>query len=80
MPECSSCGAVIIFAKTIKGATIPLDEQPSPRGNIVLSPEEGTALVYNGPAAIAPRYADEPRYFSHFATCPNADQHRKGRR
>ncbi|HEY1309247.1 MAG TPA: hypothetical protein VGF24_37165 [Vicinamibacterales bacterium] len=73
---CKSCGAEIVWAKTIKGRPIPLDRAPSQRGNVVLS-DEGTALVYNSPGAIAPRYQDSPRYLSHFATCPDADEHRK---
>lgn len=77
MSVCKSCGSEIFWAKTIKGASIPIDAKPSPRGNIILS-ENGTALVYRDPSAIAPRYANEPRYLSHFATCPNADTHRKG--
>lgn len=76
MAECSSCGAPINWAKTIKGRPIPLDPDPVPQGNVIIS-EEGTALVYNTAAAIAPRYADAPKYVSHFATCPNADEHRK---
>jgi hypothetical protein len=76
MTECKSCGAAITWAKTIKGRPIPLDARPSPRGNVIIS-EEGVALVYRDSSAIAPRYADEPRYLSHFATCPNADTHRK---
>jgi len=75
MTDCKSCGAPIRWAKTIKGRPIPLDPDPSPRGNIVLS-DEGTALVYNSPGAIAPRYTDDPHYLSHFATCPNAESHR----
>ncbi len=55
---------------------MPLDAKPSARGNVVIS-EEGVALVYRDPAAIAPRYIDEPHYLSHFATCPNADEHRQ---
>ena len=77
MPACKSCGAGIIWAKTIKGATIPLDAEPTKTGNIVI--EDGNALVYNNPDAIAPRLRSEPRYVSHFATCPNADEHRKPR-
>lgn len=72
---CKSCGAPVRWAKTIKGRPIPLDPIPAPNGNVIIS-EEGTALVYAGPAGIAARYQDEPRYLSHFATCPNADEHR----
>jgi hypothetical protein len=75
MPTCKSCGAEIVWAKTIKGRPIPLDPAPSPRGNIVIG-EAGIALVYNAPAGIAPRFEDAPRYLSHFATCPDADLHR----
>jgi hypothetical protein len=77
MPECKSCGAPLIWAKTIKGHSLPLDAQPSPKGNVIVT-EDGTAMVYRDPSAIAPRYANEPRYVSHFATCPNAETHRKG--
>lgn len=49
---CKSCGAHIIWAKTIKGRPIPLDTLPSSLGNVVIS-EEGVALVYADPAGIA---------------------------
>jgi hypothetical protein len=76
MTNCRSCGAEIIWAKTIKNRAIPLDAEPNPTGNVVLS-DEGTALVYNSPEAIAPRYESYPRYLSHFATCPDHEQWRK---
>lgn len=76
--NCKSCGAEILWVKTIKGRGMPLDSQPSPRGNVIIS-ENGTALVYREPSAIAARYENEPRYLSHFATCKNADQWRKSR-
>lgn len=79
MAECSSCGARITWAKTIKGRPIPLDAEPSPRGNVIIDAVNGTALVYRDPSAIAPRNANEPRFLSHFATCPNADTHREKR-
>ena len=75
MSACRSCGAEILWAKTIKGHSIPLDAQPAAKGNVVIA-ENGTALVYRDPAAIATRYVDEPHFVSHFATCPNADEHR----
>jgi len=73
---CKSCGAEITWARTIKGHPIPLDPKPASTGNILLS-DEGTALVYHNPDSIAPGRRHEPRYLSHFVTCPQADEHRK---
>lgn len=66
MPEkreskCTSCGAAIVFAKSSKGAWLPLDTKPKPAFTI----KDGNAIVV---------YVHTP----HWATCPSADQHRKG--
>lgn len=65
MPSyCSSCGAKILWVKTAKNdQPMPLDTPGDPR--IVLD-EDGKAHVVR-------------TFISHFATCPNADQHRKKR-
>jgi hypothetical protein len=72
MAECRSCGAPITWAITDKRRRIPLDPEPNPAGNIRLDLTHAHILTkgetYYG-----------PRYMSHFATCPNAAQHRKGR-
>jgi hypothetical protein len=68
--RCRSCNAPIKWAYTIKGKRIPLDPNPSPEGNIELI--NGIAEVV-GPS-------DNPadiRHISHFATCPNANKHRR---
>lgn len=61
MANCSSCGAEITWVKTTKGKTMPIDAQGEKR--VVLA-SDGTAEV-------------KDTYVSHFATCPNAAQHRK---
>lgn len=65
--RCRSCNAEIIWAVTATGKRMPVDAAPSANGNIHL--EGTTAIVLDEPV-------DGART-SHFATCPNADQHRK---
>lgn len=71
---CKSCGAEIIWALTENGKRIPLDAEP-------IAPTPGRFLLSNDdpPVATAITIAKTPlrQYVSHFATCPNADSHRK---
>jgi hypothetical protein len=62
--ECRSCKAPIIWAKTQGGKLMPLDSLPQQR-YVLEEREEGTVAIYR------------PVFVSHFATCPNADQHRR---
>jgi hypothetical protein len=69
--HCKSCEAPIDWAITDKGRRIPLDRTTSSAvANIVLDPD-GTARVVA---------AGTGTRISHFATCPNAGQHRRNRR
>ena len=64
-----------MWALTEAGKRMPLDPDPVDGGNIVLTREaesNGTPL-----AAYVPADPGVMRHVSHFATCPNADQHRK---
>ena len=89
--RCTSCRARIVWARSATtGKAMPIDVEPHADGNIVLRldpvPEApkrrqrvayviGTRTDYPGPqGGLSPT---EPRYRSHFATCPNAAQHRK---
>jgi hypothetical protein len=78
---CRSCGAEIWWAETVMGRRMPVDADPVPDGNVVVVREgvgQAPPVVEVGhPATLMP--ADRPRYQSHFATCPQASQHRKGR-
>ena len=64
---CKSCGARIEWAMTAKGSRIPLDPGSHPDGNINLGPDGVAHIVGTGNGV----------RISHFATCPNAGQHRR---
>jgi hypothetical protein len=71
MSVCKSCDAPIRWVKmAATGKSMPLDVQRSASGNIVL--DEKTGL-----GGFALPGDERPRYVSHFATCPNAKQHRR---
>lgn len=85
---CRSCNAEvhwICFQGT--GKKNPLDLDPRPDGNVILTDRiavDGTpgARVLTKkeleqPDMFSPDLAHTPRYVSHFATCPNAKDHRK---
>lgn len=81
--QCRSCQAPIRWARTPKGARMPLDLEPVANGNIHLGWVGGDelAFVLTDQADIAGCQADgTPLYVSHFATCPDAPSHRKCRR
>lgn len=82
---CRSCGALIRWAVTASGRRMPVDAEPHEHGNVVLEvmsephPAKQTTLraLVIAPADVV---ADEVlRFRSHFATCPNARQHRSRR-
>jgi len=79
--RCRTCKAEIKWAITDAGRLIPLDIEPQADGNIRLA----AALVYGGtpraiviPADRRGELAGE-LYRPHFATCPHAGEHRRGR-
>jgi len=74
---CRSCGAKIKWIKTVAGKNMPVNPEPLSFADV----DEGTVLVGEDGTAMASHglLVDEdgmPWYESHFATCPNADQHR----
>ena len=72
--KCQSCGADILWViMKESGAKMPLDAQSTANGKIRVS-EDGTAKVMTMIELIAWQGS---RHTSHFATCPNAAQHRK---
>lgn len=74
MPDastCRSCGAPILWVKTEAGKRMPIDAKPERR--VVLDP----LAVRLGADELTARVVDT--YVSHFATCPNAAQHRKAK-
>lgn len=86
--KCRSCGASMVFALSLdeQGALrrkkdnspryIPLNPDPADDGNLLVVPRDNGALAVRplGPT----EYADpRKRRTAHFATCPNADKHRR---
>lgn len=78
MSKCKSCGAEIIWIKTRNGKNMPCDAEPvyylpDPDGKEVIVTSGGT--VTHG--FLSDMRIAETGYRSHFATCPNANQHRR---
>ena len=83
MSTCKSCGARIIWCVTEQGKRMPVDRQPSNDGTVHVfeCPEDGTDMCEVLGDILKRELAREQGEFlykSHFATCPNAKQHRKG--
>lgn len=76
MSKCGSCGAEIVWAKTAAGRKMPLDNTPHPAGRIDLG-ADGFATVLGAKRATEVQVEGRKLYQSHFATCPNAAQHRR---
>jgi hypothetical protein len=79
MPTCRSCGARITWLKTPGGKAIPVDEDPTDDGNILIDVEHCrlVARVYGNAEAAREAGAEELRYRSHFVTCPQAGEWRR---
>lgn len=79
MPDstCRSCGAPIKWIKTKAGKFIPCDDEPLKwedlkSGDRVVG-ETGEVVQHDG----SQRNTHQRFYFSHFATCPDADKFRR---
>lgn len=77
MSSCSTCGRQITWA--INQATnkrVPLDPNPIPAGNVarVGYDDKGVPIVV---FLKKDETTNNPRYRSHFMTCPHAQRHRK---
>ena len=72
MTRCKSCNAVVIWCVTTTGKSMPVDQRQSPHGNLVLEyqPATGDTLARYVPPG-------EGTHTSHFATCPQAAEHRR---
>jgi hypothetical protein len=80
--ECRSCHAEVIWVFTEKGRRMPIDAEPSADGRFR---KERVDVVDGNQHRIVHFVRDDeleantaPLYLSHFATCPDADQHRRG--
>lgn len=77
---CRSCDAKIKWVRTDGGKRMPLDAEPHAEGTIFIlgrrNREVGRVLL--GDALEEARERGEALYRSHFATCPHAEDWRKG--
>ena len=79
MSTCRSCGAEIKWIRMASGKANPVDPYKRTvvrdEGNEPLITDDG--LVIHGRFASLEEGANASGYISHFATCPNADMHRR---
>lgn len=79
---CRSCQAPIVWCSTARKKAMPVDAEPftgdrfAP-GLVTITEDETGPLAL--PATPFERAGGEALYTSHFATCPQADQHRRAR-
>lgn len=78
---CGSCGATIRWAITCQRKRMPIDPEPTRRGNVVLQPGTGPkgediAYVLAGERLAEAKAAGVELRTSHFATCPQAAEWR----
>lgn len=79
LKHCKSCGAPIYWAESSSGTPIPIDAEPTERGNITLTVNSIGRLrakVWWVTHEIPAKF-DGKRRESHFVTCPEADRWRK---
>lgn len=81
---CRACQAEIIFAQTNRisqgrPVMMPVDAEPSPRGNVMLDHRDGKyyAGVLGKNQAAGARDNGVTLHTAHFATCPQADRFRQ---
>ncbi len=73
---CRSCRRPIRWCKTPLGKRMPIDPDPVSTGNLEIEdPRFDMPLVTYIKKDTPPNGQD--RYTSHFATCPNAQHHRR---
>jgi hypothetical protein len=64
--RCKTCGAEIIWAETERGRPMPVDAKPL---KVILLEDLGELF--------APKAKVVNAFVSHFATCPDAAEHRR---
>lgn len=77
--HCKSCGGPIYWGRTEAGRSMPVDAEPVPDGNVLLSDRHGTVV------ARVLRRGEEPPVGAklrraHHSTCPHADDWRAAKK
>lgn len=81
MSACQSCGAPIRWITSeARRRPMPIDRDPTPDGNVLIIREGATDVArVLGPLEVMSKRMSDPDvdlYLSHFATCPDAEEHR----
>lgn len=71
--HCGSCAAPIIWTRTERGKNMPVDADPVIATRGFRLEEEGAVVLAKFTARPE---LHEKLYVAHWATCPDADQHR----
>ncbi|HKE66002.1 MAG TPA: hypothetical protein VKB59_15305 [Micromonosporaceae bacterium] len=76
---CRSCGKPVLWVETANGKRMPVDPEPSPRGNLWLSfdPDRAAFTAHTAARGNGDEPASVARYVAHFVTCPQADDWRR---
>jgi hypothetical protein len=76
---CRSCGARVLWVRTMRGKRMPLDADHAPLGPyvIVKHVDGGDVAVMVTPSSVDIYAHIKQRYTSHFSTCPNAKDWRR---
>ena len=75
MSKCKSCGAEILWIKMKSGKAMPVDPEPYRFCKVGEDPD--TFVTKEGETVKGIPGVIMTGYISHFATCPNADRHRR---
>jgi hypothetical protein len=75
--KCTTCGTSVVWATTRDGKQMPVNADPVDFGTVELHElPSGKVLATVGRYPV-PGSPDRPVYVSHFATCPDANLHRR---
>ena len=74
--RCRSCDASIIWCRTTRGRSMPVDAEASADGNVLVD-ADGVAHVLSPIEVYGARARGEKLRLSHFVRCPAADEHRR---
>ncbi len=80
--KCRSCGADVWWVLWPSGKKMPVDSEPDMRplpkgGSLVLTLRKESRELHVEKFDPTKHDAKRNRYTSHFATCPNSDDHRR---
>ena len=76
--KCRTCNAPIIWVyMAASGRLMPLDDKPADDGTVWIVDGKG---VTAGNVSMFEDMLQGPKYKSHFATCPQAQEHRKAKK